>query len=267
MSDSRRIVDPASLSLEEKEQLEIDWYLHATKPGGECDWSNVDSIINKFEYVVFFRGELRKYSHYFQNAASIMEIGGGVGWASCLVKRLYPSARVIFTDISPHAVAMSSPWEAILGAKPDQAFVAKCYEIPVPDRSLELVFANGAAHHFVAHEETFAELHRILTPGGVAIYFCENCVSSFLYPLFKWTQQRQRSDCPEDLIQHTKLCVLAERAGFSSQMDFILDSILGQTNLLKALKWTNYMGALRFIPGLRRLPLSICTFVFRKAAD
>jgi len=150
MSDSRRIVDPASLSLEEKEQLEIDWYLHATKPGGECDWSNVDSIINKFEYVVFFREELRKYSHY---------------------------------------------------------------------------------------------------------------------PLFKWTQQRQRSDCPEDLIQHTKLCVLAERAGFSSQMDFILDSILGQTNLLKALKWTNYMGALRFIPGLRRLPLSICTFVFRKAAD
>lgn len=250
--------------LREKEKQEIDWWLRAREPGGETDASNVDTTLSKFASALLLRDQIRRYGTEFGSAKTILELGGGEGWASCLVKRLYPEARVILTDISPYAVETHDRWAPVFGAAPDEAFAAKSYEIPVPDGSVDLIFVHAAAHHFVAHQETFAEMQRVLSAGGTALYLVENTVSKLGYSVFLWSQQRQRSDCPEDLLVPSELRQLAQAAGLSYRRDFVLDAIMPQLAFHKAFKWTNYIAALRWVPGLRFLPLAICNFVFTK---
>ena len=67
--------------------------------------------------------------------------------------------------------------------KVDEARAAKSYETGLADSSVDLVFAFASAHHFVLHRKTFAELARILRPGGVALYLYEPSVRSWAYPL------------------------------------------------------------------------------------
>ena len=181
---------------------------------------SVDNIINKMGGARIFQEKLQTYSRCFEKARSILELGGGQGWASCLVKRVYPQASVTMSDLSPAAIASLHKWEHIWKVKLDGSVACRAYEVPFPDSSFDLVFAYSAAHHFGRHRRTLSELNRILRPGGVALYFHEPGCRSFIYPAAHYRVNRKRPDVYEDVLRYKELIELGKAVGLDVDVRF-----------------------------------------------
>ena len=90
------------MELEEKEQIEIDFWKNSTTENPESD--SLSNILNKVADAQVFVDCLDRFKHIFADAETILELGAGQGWASCIVKLLFPEAHVIVTDISKWAI-------------------------------------------------------------------------------------------------------------------------------------------------------------------
>jgi SAM-dependent methyltransferase len=93
--------------------------------------------------------------------ATVLDVGAGTGKLTRVLARRY--ARVI-------AVEPLDGMRAILErVVPEaEALPGRAEEIPVPDTSVDAVFA-GQAFHWFATDEAMAEIARVIRPGGV---FC-----------------------------------------------------------------------------------------------
>ena len=91
--------------------------------------------------------------------ATVLDLGAGTGKLTRVLTRRY--ARVI-------AVEPLDGMRAILErVVPDaEALAGRAEEIPLPDASVDAVFA-GQAFHWFATDEAMAEIARVIRPGGV----------------------------------------------------------------------------------------------------
>jgi SAM-dependent methyltransferase len=204
---------PTDMPLERKEQIELDYWRSSPieRPGA----ASLDNLFNKLEDSRHFLETLAAHRARFEHAGTVLELGGGQGWASCLVKRLHPGARVLLSDLSPEAVASRNIWERVFGVKLDGAFPCRSYAVPLPDASVDLVFAFAAAHHFLAHGRTLRELRRILRPGGSCLYLYEPSCHAWMYGLALRRVNAIRPDLPEDVIVYHRLAELGRSLGFA----------------------------------------------------
>src|SRR5690349_6518301 len=111
---------------------------------------SVHNILNKITDAPNLLECLQPFDAVFKGSKDILELGGGQGWGSCLLKRLYPQARFTMSDISEFAVASLRKWEHVFQAKIDRSFACRSYDIPLEDASVDCVFTYAAAHHFIA---------------------------------------------------------------------------------------------------------------------
>ena len=124
----------------------------------------------------------RHLLHRFEAATTILELGAGQGWASCLTKVLLGGEhRFIVTDVSEEAVQSVAIWERAFDTRIDEARGSPSFDLGMPDESVDLVFCFQAAHHFGAHRRTLAEVSRVLRPGGACLYLHEPTTPSYLY--------------------------------------------------------------------------------------
>ena len=193
-----------NVDLATKEQMEIDAWRDAPTESPESD--SVENLVNKLSDAQVFLEGLGRHRDLFLGASSILELGAGQGWASCIVKKMMGDGkRVVATDISPHAVASVWKWERVFSVKLDGALDCRSYEVPVPDSSVDLVFTFQAAHHFVAHKRTLREMHRILTGGGTCLYLHEPTCNQ----MFRATAHRRVNTkgmpVPEDVLVYSRL--------------------------------------------------------------
>jgi SAM-dependent methyltransferase len=204
------------VDLSTKEQVEIDFWANSPteKPGTET----IENLLNKMTDAPVLLERMRPFAEHFASAKTILELGAGQGWASCLVKRLYPQARVIATDISPHAIASIGQWERIFQVKVDDTAACRSYEIPVAGASVDVIFCFAAAHHFVAHRRTLAEIARILRPGGRCFYFHEPSCTRFMYPAAYRRVNRIRPEVPEDVLRYREIKELAQATGLEAHL-------------------------------------------------
>ena len=142
---------------------------------------------------VFFLDGIKRFGLTFDGSGLIVELGGGQGWASCIVKRMYPHAKVVLTDISHYALASLPKWERILGAKLDGIVACRSYELPAADSSVDCVFCFASAHHFGAHGRTIREIARVLKPGGRCLYLYEPSCPPWIHRIARWRVRRKRS--------------------------------------------------------------------------
>jgi len=124
-----------SANIGEKEEIEIDYWRTSELESPESD--SIDNIVNKMAEAKDFLSRLDRYANLFAGSSRILEIGAGQGWAAHIVKRRYPGAYVIATDISPHAVRSSRKWERVLEARVDDIRVCRSYELPFEDSSID----------------------------------------------------------------------------------------------------------------------------------
>ena len=209
-------ISPRSLSRDELRQ--IAFWQHS--PDESPNANSLGALARKFNESRVFLEKLKDFSDLFSSATDILELGAGQCWASCMVKRQLPAARVVATDLAPAAVASAHKWERLLGSKLDQIEVCKSYATPFPDNSFDLVFAFSAAHHFGDHEGTLKELRRLLRPGGSALYFHEPSSPRVLYPFAYRRVNAKGCDYHEDILIPGEMTEIARRCDLWATIRF-----------------------------------------------
>ncbi|MCW5944102.1 MAG: class I SAM-dependent methyltransferase [Fimbriimonadaceae bacterium] len=243
--------------LAEKEQIEILFWRDSAHERPEAD--SLENLVNKLSEARVFLEKLSAFGDRFAGAQTILELGGGQGWASAMLKKRYPDKTLIASDISEFAIASVGKWERVFESKVDRTFACRAYEIPMEDASVDLVFCFAAAHHFVRHRSTMKELARVLRPGGAALYLHEPVCPPSMH---KWAHRRvnrKRPEVPEDVLIYPEIVRLASEAGLRATVRF------APTTTNRGAIETVYYLAQQKLPFLRRLLPSSADFVIEKA--
>jgi SAM-dependent methyltransferase len=250
---------PRGQDLTRQERIESEYWRRSS--ASTTDLHSIASLtnaINKFTDAGVFLTSLLPFRDVFANADSILEIGAGQGWASCIVKRLFPQARVTTTDISPWALKAMTTWEHLFQARVDGVFASRSHEVPLASGSVQCAFCFSSAHHFRAHRPTLQEIHRVLAPGGSAFYFFEPSCPRLWYRPAVWRVSRKRPGVPEDVLVRSAIRQHAAAAGLSCRITF-------EPQLFKrAPVETLYYGLLQSVPPLQKLLPCTATYHFSK---
>jgi len=189
----------------------------------------------------------------------VLEIGGGQGWASCLLKSTHPNAHVTLTDISPFSVESVDQWEDMFKVKVDKVYHCKSNETKEGDNSIDFIFTFAAAHHFITHRKTINEMSRILKPGGSAAYFFEPVTQLFWYPMAYKRVNKIRPEVPEDVLIINKIRELSIEAG----LEFTIIRTPNYSNR-KGYVETLYYLIMNTFPFLQNLFPHTATILFTK---
>ncbi len=244
------------VDISEKERIDVESW--RTNPYESPESDSIHNIINKMTDVPCLLECQAPFDSIFKKSTAVFELGGGQGWASCVLKRIYPQADFTVSDISEFAVASVHKWEKILSVTTEKPLACKSYDIPVPDASFDCVFTFSAAHHFGAHRKSLAEIHRVLKPGGSAFYFHEPACRPWIYKRAYLRVNRGRPDVPEDVIVYSKLIKIAEAVGFKAEFRFT------PTLHKRGPKEYLYYTVLRAFPFLQHIFPCTGTFHFSK---
>jgi ubiquinone/menaquinone biosynthesis C-methylase UbiE len=101
--------------------------------------------------------------------ARSLEIGAGTGYFSLNMLAAGVIEEATCTDISPGMLAALRANARSLGL-PVHTVVTGAERLPFEDASFELVFGHAVLHHVPGLERAFAELERVLVPGGTLIF-------------------------------------------------------------------------------------------------
>ena len=239
------------------QEREIEYWRESEHESPESD--SIYNLLNKMSDVPVFMEVLERYRPFFARPGiRVLELGGGQGWSTCLVKRLFPSANVTLTDISPFAIESAHKWESVFQTKLDAAYACTSYSIREPDNSLDLIYCFAAAHHFRAHRRTLAEMQRVLRPGGSAIYLYEPSCPRAWYGIAYRRVNRIRPAVEEDVLVWRRLLAIAREVGLKASVDFHPSTL--RRRPVAAL----YYASLSVLPFLCRLLPCSANFVFTK---
>ncbi len=98
-----------------------------------------------------------------------LDLGCGVGWAVRVARERGGVARAVGLDFSRTALARART------LFPQASWVqGDGVALPFPDASFDRVFSFGAMEHFPDVGRGFAELRRVLRPGGLAVSVVPN---------------------------------------------------------------------------------------------
>jgi ubiquinone/menaquinone biosynthesis C-methylase UbiE len=100
----------------------------------------------------------------------VLEFGAGFGWASRLLNQM--RLHVIATDVSTTALDMGRELlrrQPVFGNQPPLEFLHfNGHRFDLPDACVDRIFCLDALHHTPNVAEVFADMARILRPGGMA---------------------------------------------------------------------------------------------------
>ncbi|MDB4071855.1 class I SAM-dependent methyltransferase [Amylibacter sp.] len=247
------------ITLSEKRSIEVDFW--KTNLDENPESNSIENVLNKAQQGLVFLSALELLNangSYFESANDVIELGGGQGWASCILKRRFPHLNVTGSDISEFAIRSQFKWEHIFNVKLDDSVVCTSDDMPFEKKSFDIAFAFAAAHHFVVHRETLVECDRVLRPGGSLIYLYEPVTPRFFYQIAKWRVNRKRPEVPEDVL------VPAELSSYASQVGFNYKIIYFPNIKSRGFVETVYYFLLSKVIFLNRLLPSTAIIVFTK---
>lgn len=230
------------------------------------DWEgprdeSLRNLLNKMQEAAVANELFAHHAAVFDGARHVLEVGGGQGWASCLLKRRHPALAVTMTDVAPAAVASHATWERVYATALDTVAAAPAWQVPVAASSVDVVFAFAAAHHFVDHAAVLAEHRRVLRPGGVALWLYEPTSPALLRRLVERRANRKGMAVPEHVLDARAVLRTARAQGFAATAEPWPSTTHRSRNA------TLYYGLLQAVPVLQRWLPCTCNFVFRKASE
>jgi len=245
------------MELQEKERIEIEFWKNS--PSENPSVFTVENFINKNRQAEILLKKINNHQLRNRKPKSVLELGAGQGWASCLMKRfIFPTASFTVTDISPYAIESIAYWEKIYQIDIENKLACRSYELPFAEQSFDLIFCYAAAHHFVELEKTLLEIKRVLNTNGQCIFFYEPTCSKLFYPLhFKYVNG-QRPEVPEDVIIPSAVDKISKAIGLNYVNHYDHTS---QSSASLAMKI--YFSLLNTIPFIKRLLPSSSDLSFR----
>lgn len=137
----------------------------------------ITSTGEEYEYFVELRvglmfDRLRRYVPDFM-PHTVLDFGCGVGATEVSIKKRFPLGDLWGIDESVESIRHAEA-RGIQGAYFD--VVKSDGSIPLPDRSMSLIYMNGTMHHIPVEKRPFimGELKRVLKPGGHMFVFENN---------------------------------------------------------------------------------------------
>jgi SAM-dependent methyltransferase len=98
-----------------------------------------------------------------------LEIGAGTGYFGLNLLQAGVIDELTCADISPGMLGVLADNAALLEVNVG-AVVADAESLPFEDQSFDLVLGHAVLHHVPHLERAFAELHRVLRPGGRIVF-------------------------------------------------------------------------------------------------
>ena len=115
-------------------------------------------------------------------------------------------AALVVSDLSPAAVRrLRERYAARLGGRPVSFAAIDAYDLPFGDGTVDVLYGNAFVHHLPALDPFFAEVARVLAPGGRAVFMddayapvWQRSKETWLRPLMSYTHRRNPIS-PEDM--------------------------------------------------------------------
>jgi len=112
---------------------------------------------------------------------AVVDLGCGAGTDLLMAAQMVgPRGRVVGIDMTPAMVAKARENARAMGVANVEIVEGQVEELPLPDRSVDVVISNGVIDLVPDKDAVFAEILRVLRPGGriqVADVVLENTVS------------------------------------------------------------------------------------------
>ncbi len=99
----------------------------------------------------------------------VLDIGCGQGKSFRLLQERFRPRRLIGLEAIP-AILQQARQQAERDGLSVELLEGVCPQIDLPDGSVDLVFCHQTFHHLVRQEETLAQIHRVLKPGGLLLF-------------------------------------------------------------------------------------------------
>lgn len=106
---------------------------------------------------------------------TLLEVGCGIG--TDLVRFARGGARVTGIDLSETAIDLARRNFALHGVTADDLRVANGEALPFADASFDVVYGHGVVQYTANAPRLIHECHRVLKPGGEAIFMVYNRLS------------------------------------------------------------------------------------------
>jgi SAM-dependent methyltransferase len=97
----------------------------------------------------------------------VLDLGSGAGTDSLVAAQMVGvHGSVTGIDMTPQMLAKARTAAAEMGVTNVEFFEAEAEKLPFPDESFDVVISNGVIDLIPDKDAVFAELFRVLTPGG-----------------------------------------------------------------------------------------------------
>jgi arsenite methyltransferase len=97
----------------------------------------------------------------------VLDIGSGAGTDSLIAAQMVgPEGGVTGIDMTPEMLAKARSAAAAMGATNVEFLEAEAEMLPFPDESFDVVISNGVIDLVPDKDAVFAEIFRVLAPGG-----------------------------------------------------------------------------------------------------
>jgi arsenite methyltransferase len=112
-------------------------------------------VANPFSIGRLARGEL------------VLDLGSGAGTDALVAAQMVaPDGTVTGIDMTPEMVGRARAAAAAMGLCNVEFVQGEAEHLPFPDESFDVVLSNGVVDLVPDKDAVFAELHRVLRPGG-----------------------------------------------------------------------------------------------------
>lgn len=102
--------------------------------------------------------------------ASVLDVGSGLGVCAVLMTTRYGASSVVGVDVEPHLIAQSAERANAAGVATKVRFeLIEPGPLPLEDNSFDVVFTKDAIVHMPDKPAFYAEVTRVLKPGGVFV--------------------------------------------------------------------------------------------------
>ena len=105
---------------------------------------------------------------------AILDAGSGTGNALPALDARFPQTHLVALDIAPSMLVLARKrfpwWQGLVGRKPVSLVCADLETLPLATESIDLVWSNLALQWVNDLPRAFAEMHRVLRPGGLLMF-------------------------------------------------------------------------------------------------
>ncbi len=137
---------------------------------------NADHYASVYQNIPHWTNHLRIAARHFTldpaGSPLVLDLGSGAGNTIFALHELFPNARVIATDLS---VPLLRILKANLEKHADNFVCSIIHmnaeQIIFPNDQVDLVVGGSILHHLFEPDKTLRECHRVLKPGGAAVFF------------------------------------------------------------------------------------------------